>query len=81
MPQFVIEREMPGVGQLGQDDLQGASRKGGVQRSSSRHSTEPGGLDVLHFASVAKLLTNETRKANDRNFESSDTGARARNRK
>jgi hypothetical protein len=27
MPQFVIEREMPGVGDLGQDDLQGASQK------------------------------------------------------
>ena len=27
MPQFVIEREMPGVGGLGPDDLQGASRK------------------------------------------------------
>ena len=26
MPQFVIEREMPGVGQLGQADLQGASQ-------------------------------------------------------
>lgn len=26
MPQFVIEREMPGVGQLGQSDLQGASQ-------------------------------------------------------
>lgn len=27
MPQFVIEREMPGVGQLGQEDLKGASQK------------------------------------------------------
>ena len=27
MPQFVIEREMPGVGALGSDDLQGASQK------------------------------------------------------
>ena len=27
MPQFVIEREMPGVGGLGQDELQGASQK------------------------------------------------------
>ena len=27
MPQFVIEREMPGVGGLGQDDLRGASQK------------------------------------------------------
>lgn len=27
MPRFVIEREMPGVGQLTQADLQGASRK------------------------------------------------------
>lgn len=27
MPQFVIEREMPGVGQLGQDDLKGASQQ------------------------------------------------------
>ena len=26
MPQYVIEREMPGVGQLGQDDLKGASQ-------------------------------------------------------
>ena len=26
MPQFVIEREMPGVGQLGREDLKGASR-------------------------------------------------------
>jgi len=26
MPQFVIEREMPGVGQLGPDDLKGASQ-------------------------------------------------------
>jgi hypothetical protein len=26
MPQFVIEREMPGLGQLGQADLQGASQ-------------------------------------------------------
>ena len=26
MPQFVIERDMPGVGQLGPDDLKGASR-------------------------------------------------------
>jgi hypothetical protein len=26
MPQFVIEREMPGVGGLGQADLQGASQ-------------------------------------------------------
>lgn len=26
MPQFVIEREMPGVGQLGNSDLQGASQ-------------------------------------------------------
>ena len=26
MPQFVIEREMPGVGQLGQDDLKSASQ-------------------------------------------------------
>ena len=26
MPQFVIEREMPGAGQLGPGDLQGASR-------------------------------------------------------
>lgn len=26
MPQFVIEREMPGVGQLGSDDLKGASQ-------------------------------------------------------
>ena len=26
MPQFVIEREMPGVGNLGQADLQGASQ-------------------------------------------------------
>lgn len=26
MPQFVIEREMPGVGQLGPADLAGASR-------------------------------------------------------
>ncbi|MEO6225173.1 MAG: DUF4242 domain-containing protein [Sphingomicrobium sp.] len=26
MPQFVIEREMPGVGQLGQPELQGASQ-------------------------------------------------------
>lgn len=26
MPQFVIEREMPGVGQLGTSDLQGASQ-------------------------------------------------------
>jgi hypothetical protein len=27
MPQFVIERDMPGVGQLGADDLKGASQK------------------------------------------------------
>ena len=27
MPQFVIERDMPGVGQLGPDDLKGASQK------------------------------------------------------
>ena len=27
MPQFVIEREMPGVGGLGADDLKGASQK------------------------------------------------------
>ncbi|HUG45611.1 MAG TPA: DUF4242 domain-containing protein [Sphingomicrobium sp.] len=27
MPQFVIEREMPGVGELGQEDLQGASQQ------------------------------------------------------
>jgi hypothetical protein len=27
MPQFVIERNMPGVGALGQDDLKGASQK------------------------------------------------------
>ena len=27
MPQFVIERDMPGVGQLGADDLKGASGK------------------------------------------------------
>jgi hypothetical protein len=27
MPQFVIERDMPGVGKLGQDDLKGASQK------------------------------------------------------
>ena len=27
MPEFVIEREMPGVGALGSDDLKGASRK------------------------------------------------------
>lgn len=26
MPQFVIEREMPGVGQLGAEDLKGASQ-------------------------------------------------------
>ena len=26
MPQFVIEREMPGVGKLGADDLRGASQ-------------------------------------------------------
>ncbi len=26
MPQFVIEREMPGVGSLGSDDLKGASQ-------------------------------------------------------
>lgn len=26
MPQFVIEREMPGVGQLSSDDLKGASQ-------------------------------------------------------
>lgn len=26
MPQFVIEREMPGAGQLGPDDLKGASQ-------------------------------------------------------
>lgn len=26
MPQFVIEREMPGVGKLGSDDLQAASQ-------------------------------------------------------
>ena len=26
MPQFVIEREMPGVGKLGTDDLKGASQ-------------------------------------------------------
>lgn len=26
MPQFVIEREMPGVGQLSQNDLKGASQ-------------------------------------------------------
>ena len=26
MPQFVIEREMPNVGSLGQDDLKGASQ-------------------------------------------------------
>ena len=26
MPQFVIERDMPGVGKLGEDDLQGASQ-------------------------------------------------------
>ena len=26
MPQFVIEREMPGVGSLGKDDLKGASQ-------------------------------------------------------
>jgi len=26
MPQFVIEREMPGVGGLGQDELKGASQ-------------------------------------------------------
>lgn len=27
MPLFVIERDMPGVGSLGQDDLKGASQK------------------------------------------------------
>jgi hypothetical protein len=27
MPQFVIEREMPGVGSLGQNELKGASQK------------------------------------------------------
>lgn len=27
MPQFVIERDMPGVGGLGSDDLKGASQK------------------------------------------------------
>ena len=27
MPQFVIERDMPGVGGLGDDELQGASQK------------------------------------------------------
>lgn len=27
MPQFVIEREMPGVGSLAQEDLRGASQK------------------------------------------------------
>ncbi|MCM8558265.1 DUF4242 domain-containing protein [Sphingomicrobium sediminis] len=27
MPQFVIEREMPGAGNLGPDDLKGASQK------------------------------------------------------
>ena len=27
MPQFVIEREMPGVGSLGREDLKGASQK------------------------------------------------------
>lgn len=27
MPQFVIEREMPGVGDLGRDELKGASEK------------------------------------------------------
>jgi hypothetical protein len=27
MPQFVIERDMPGVGALGADDLKGASEK------------------------------------------------------
>ena len=27
MPQFVIEREMPGVGSLGEEDLRGASQK------------------------------------------------------
>jgi hypothetical protein len=27
MPQFVIEREMPGVGELGSDDLKDASQK------------------------------------------------------
>lgn len=27
MPQFVIERDMPGVGGLGSDDLRGASQK------------------------------------------------------
>ena len=27
MPEFVIEREMPGVGGLGQDELKGASQK------------------------------------------------------
>lgn len=27
MPQFVIERDMPGVGELGQEDLKGASQK------------------------------------------------------
>lgn len=27
MPQFVIEREMPGAGQLSKDDLKGASQK------------------------------------------------------
>ena len=27
MPQFVIEREMPGVGAFGSDDLKGASQK------------------------------------------------------
>jgi hypothetical protein len=27
MPQFVIERDMPGVGSLGQDELKGASQK------------------------------------------------------
>ena len=27
MPQFVIERDMPGVGGLGADDLKGASQK------------------------------------------------------
>ena len=27
MPQFVIEREMPGVGALGEDDLKDASQK------------------------------------------------------
>ena len=26
MPQYVIERDMPGVGSLGQDDLKGASQ-------------------------------------------------------